>query len=240
MHPRRLAVCSLALALTACTGGVEDRGPSTFHARGLLLAPGETITVTFNAGSTGIELRPEFTPNDAQLRICRPSADGRGEGCLESVAWGVRTPIRGGNVEAITLDADRAITLGFTAEFFPLGPEIVVELPRAPAAPSQTECIENACRALFELTPVKTGTLTATGEFEGSSGELAVLSGRILARSETATGVPYRVADIDAGAGPLEVRAQLDAGAEFAVVVGQVTGTGAGAIRNVELRMRWP
>jgi len=226
----------MLLAVAACAGDAEHTGPSTFHARGLLLAPGERIRVTLHAGSTGIELRPEFTPQEAQLRICR----GTGEDCLESVAWGVRTPIRGGNVDAITLEVDRAVTLSFTAEFFPLEPELVVELPRTPAAASDVACLENACRALFELTPVRTGTLTATGTFAGSSGELAVLSGRILARSETATGVPYRVADIAEGSAPLEVRAQLDAGAEFAVVVGQQPGTGSGGIRDVVLRMRWP
>lgn len=236
MHLRRLVACSLVFALTACAGGVEDRGPSTFHARGLLLAPGERIRVALHAGSTGIELRPEFTPQEAQLRICR----GSGADCLESVAWGVRTPIRGGNVDAITLEVDRAVTLSFTAEFFPLEPEIVVELPRTPAAPSAAACLENACRALFELTPVRSGTLTATATFAGSSGELAVLSGRILARSEAATGVPYRVADLADGAAPLDVRAQLDAGAEFAVVAGQITGTGAGELRDLVLRMRWP
>lgn len=230
-------VVALLLLLPACAGTAVQEGPSTLHARNLLLGPGETIRLELRPGSTGVDLRPEFTPSDARVRLCR---EGEAPECFEPIAWGVRTPIRGSGIEALTIESDRAVTLSLTAEFFPLEPEIRVELPRAPAAPSEAACRENACRALFELVPVRTGTLTAGLTFEGDVGELAVLSGRILARSETATGVPYRVADVDRGSAPLEVSAQLDAGAEFAVVVGQRSGTGAGGVRDLELEMRWP
>lgn len=227
----------LVLALTACAGPAAPEGASTLHARNLLTAPGAPIEIGFHAGGSGVQLRPEFTPQDAQLRIC---GDAIAEGCLEHVAWGVRVPIRGSGIETLTFETDRLATLSFTAEFFPLGPSIEARLPRVPAAPSEEACRDNACRAVFELLPIRTGTLEAEAMFEGEQGELAILSGRILARSETATGVPYRVADAATGAGPLSVAAQLDAGSEFAVVVGQRAGSGAGGMTGIELTMRWP
>lgn len=229
------ALLPFVLALTACTGTPVESGPSTLHARGLLVTPEQPVRVAFHSGSTGIRLRPEFTPQDAFLRVCA----GVPTGCLEAVAWGVRTPFLG-TVEEVTFEADRAVTLDFTAEFFPRGDTIEVVLPRVRSAPSEAACSDNACRAVFELTPVHTGTLTASARLTGDRGELAILSGRILARSQTATGVPYRVADVASGSGPLRVEAQLDQGSEFAVVFGQLAGTGSGSVRDARLRMRWP
>lgn len=237
------ALLPFALALTACAGDVAGDGPSTLHARGLLVAPLEPVQLALHTGATGVRLRPEFSPQDANLRICTLAddapEDGIREACVDSVAWGVRTPLTGA-IESLRIEADRPITLDLTAEFFPRGDEIALHLPRVPAAPSEGACLDNACRVLLELTPVHTGTLTARAVIDGYEAELAVLSGRILARSETATGVPYRVADRAIGASPLEVSAQLDQGAEFAVVFGRVVGTGVDALRDSTLRISWP
>jgi hypothetical protein len=236
-------IVSLAVVLTACAGQPPASGASTLHARGLLVGPTEPITVTFPDGISGVELRPDFEPMDASLRICPLNGrDAVIDGCLEDVAWGVRTPIRRPNLYSLRIASDRAVELSFTAEYFHRGAarDIRVELARTPAAASASACRDNACRVVFEMTPVGVDEVSAFATFSGGDGEVLVLEGRVLARAETATGLPYREAAASRGPSHLRAIAAIDdPHAEYAIVIGEVAGPGADGLRDVELSMTW-
>jgi hypothetical protein len=244
--PRIRLLFPLLLIAAACSPSeVEAPGatsPVTFHARGLLLAPGEVVRLSVDAGTAGMEVRPAFTPSSARLMACRlttieaalPAVDD----CKRDINQGVRTPIVG-SVHAFRLESDEAIELDLLVEYFG-GGDIEIWYPRIPPAPSVDACVDHACDAFFERLPVVDGRLHVEASFEGGIGNLLVEQGRILARSQTATGLPYRVAAQRIGGPPLFVDARLTANAEYAVSLGQSPGPSAQGLRDIRLKMAWP
>lgn len=237
---------TVSLLLGACSGssGTTDPAPSTLHARGMLLAPGEEIVLDLDGGASGYKVRADFSPQDARVELCaletETGAPGEG-GCLFDLAWGVRTPVAGIGVESLRLRVmDQPVTMDLVVEYFEKSRSVGVTLPRVPQAPSDSACLDNACNPIFELLPVRSGSLTAEASFGGERAELVLLSGRILGRSQTATGVPYREAAKDSGGSPLAIAAKVTGGDEFAVALRQKPGAGAQGLREVSLTILWP
>ncbi|MFP5225238.1 MAG: hypothetical protein ACLGH3_06770 [Actinomycetota bacterium] len=216
--------------------------PATLHARGLLLAPGEAIRLAVDAGTRGIEVRPAFKPTSARLMAC-PLMDisqslPAASGCKRDINQGVRTPLAG-SIHAFRIESDEPIELDLLVEYFGEG-QVEVWYPRTPASPSVEACLDHGCDAFFERLPVADGRLHVEASFEGGIGNLLVEQGRVLARSQTATGVPYRVAAQERGDAPLSVNAGLTAGAEYAVSLGQIPGPSAAGLSDIRLKMTWP
>lgn len=192
------------------------------------------------AGS--VEVRASFTPKDARLTACplaslEDVAGPLGE-CTRDVNQGVRTPLAGG-IHLFRLESDRPISLDLLMGYIG-GGEVEVRYPRTLPATSAAACADHACDAFFERLPVASGRLLTSASFEGGIGTLLVEQGRVLGRSLTATGVPYRIAGQRTGGPPLAVEASVTSNDEYAVSLQQSPGPGANGLRDIRLRMTWP
>lgn len=242
---RRLWLLSFLLVLAGCAGPTAPSGaPETaiFHARGLLLGPGEEIRLGVEAGTRGIDLRPAFAPSQARFFAC-PLADIEAPTppiaeCTRDISQGVRTPLKGA-AHALRLESDAPIRLDLVVEYYG-GGRVEIRYPRVPPAPSVEACRDHGCDVFFERLPVRDGRLTVTASYEGPSGRVLIEQGRVLARSATATGVPYRIAGETEGESPRSLSVGVSENAEYAVAVHQRPGPNARGLRNLRVVMEWP
>lgn len=156
-----------------------------------------------------------------------------GRGVRESVDRGLRPPgaiavaIRSGpprvNVRLEYGERTRAVTL---------------RIPSIPPPRGVAQCKDNACNPIVEMMPLRGGTFHATARFASGTGRLQLQSGRVLARSFSATGIPYRIPAEDAGASPLSLRSRLDAPAEYALALLNIDP--ARPLTAVSIEARWP
>jgi hypothetical protein len=98
-------------------------------------------------------------------------------------------------------------------------------------------CKDNACNPFFEVLPVRGGAFTATARWTGGAGRVELLEGRVLARSLTSTGIPYRIAATAAGPPPLSIRATMNAPGEYALALSNAS---ADDLTRIEIDAAWP
>jgi hypothetical protein len=120
------------------------------------------------------------------------------------------------------------------------GHQVSAQIPFLPAPESAQACKDNGCNPFFEVTPLRSGTFTATATWKGPAGTLEILQGSVLGRSQTATGIPYREAARANGPPPLSIASGLSSQAEYAVVITQPIGPSAAPLTDVFLSASWP
>lgn len=242
---RRLAPVLLALALvaTGCprtrvevrpTGTASPRPPSVeVVSQNVRLVPGPERAVRFGfvpADST-VRVIVTFPDTGSIVAACAveradaaPPPDLVAPHCREELPSGVReelsVPARLAAV-AVWVRTGNAVTASIRLEYAQgARPRPVrIELPVINAPQDPTRCKDNACNPVFEVRPVRGGRFHATGRWTGASARLALLQGRVLAKSFTATGIPYTVAAAGTGAAGARIETRLSAPAEYALVV---------------------
>ena len=110
-------------------------------------------------------------------------------------------------------------------------------MPVIPRPAGASACKDNGCNPFLEVLPVHGGAFTATAAWSGGTGLLEVLEGRVLARSFSSTGIPYRIAGDAGGPSPLTVTATLSSPSEFALAL---RNTSAGDLTDIEIEATWP
>jgi hypothetical protein len=196
-----------------------------------------------------------FSPRDpaARIRIERSADGGRiaacplariddplpdPGACLPDVPDGVRESITSTGLGAVALVRfGDPITVGLRVEFEEAGRQLAFRLPIIEVPAGASECKDNSCNPFFEILPVRGGTFTATARLTGGNGRLELLEGRVLARSLTSTGIPYRVAATSAGPPPLSIRATMNAPGEYALAL---SNTSSDDLRSIAIDAAWP
>lgn len=256
-HRALAALAALALTVTACTG--EDPDPDASPAPGrpptvtvlgenLELLPGteHAVRLGFRAFQDAARIIVTAEPDTAGITIC-PLEDAMGSlepespGC-RSVASGVREPLSRSGLGgvAIVLRGTAAARANLVLEFEEGERDLTFILPRL-RAPRSGPCEDNACNPFFEVRPPVGGPFSARAAWDGPDGELLLLQGSVLARSRTATGIPYVESARAVGSSPLTMATQLTAPAEYALVFRhQRLRPGAAPLEDVVLRASWP
>jgi hypothetical protein len=196
----------------------------------ILILPGRgnAVRLEIEAAEPGVRLIVTFPDTGSILRACAVASAEAALGgapapaCRSELPSGVREDlVSDGTARAVGIwvETGPAVTANIRLEYAEAGRRIGIRLPalRAPANPAV--CKDNACNPFFEVRPVKGGPFAATATWSGGSARLALLEGRVLARSFSATGVPYAVAAADEGGSPAAVRTRLSAPAEYALVL---------------------
>ncbi len=243
---------ALAAALTACsedffdpTPGSDATQPSVeLVGQHLQMLPGEANAV-----------RISFKPKDpsVRVRVSRSSSDGRvvacalrtiddaippAGRCIPDLPDGVRETLTTAGLGAIALVRDGGpITIDLRLEYEAGGRAFSIFLPAIDRPAGASVCKDNACNPFFEVRPARAGRFTASVTWTGGAGHIELLEGRVLARAFSSTGIPYRIAASDDGAGPLSMSAQLNAPAEYALAV---TNPSAAALTTIRIDATWP
>jgi hypothetical protein len=113
--------------------------------------------------------------------------------------------------------------------------QVSAVIPFVGSPPSAATCADNGCNPFFEVRPVKNGLFTARASWSGAAATLTMLQGSVVARSQTATGIPYRKAATQSGTTSAQIRTQLTAPGEYALALTQ-----AGTLRDVRIDASWP
>lgn len=253
---RRLALVGLALAATACTGDREAASRPTptptgrppaleVLAQNVRIPPAKILRIGFRPAEPTARLIVSFPDTGQIVAACGlatiddpvPQAFPT-RGCIEELPSGVREEIIRPDLAAVAiwLRSGATVDANIRLEFAEAGRDLVLRLPLISAAPSPARCRDNECNPFFEVRPVRHGRFTATARWTGSSARFTLLQGTVLAKSFTATGVPYTRAAERSGAPPLSLDTQLTAPAEYALVLDR----NAGALGDIEITARWP
>ena len=241
----------LAAALVACTGGTTPKqsGVPTVKllARNLELFPGEqqAIRIGFRSASGSTDIIADLTPDTAALAVCPlASIDATlpPTSSCKDIGSGVRETITSSGLAAIALVVSgvSSARADVQLEFDDGGHAVTAEIPFLAAPLGVGACKDNGCNPFIEMTPIRNGAFTATANWKGPVGTLALLQGRVVARSETATGIPYREAARKDGAPPLSITTQLSSQAEYALVVTQPVSATSAPLQNVVISATWP
>ena len=254
---RRLAVAGSLLALVVAASACRDdffdptpgqTGPPQNRvevvARNVAIAAGEANAIRLGFGAKDPA---------AQIRVDRPDGSGRivacpllavddplpePSACLPDVPDGVRTSVTLTGLGAIALIREGdPITLEIRLEYEEAGRSIALHLPLIARPAGAAVCRDNACNPIVELLPVRGGRFTATAEWSGGTARLEMLEGRVLARSFSSTGIPYRVAGQADGPSPLSMAATLGAPSEYALAL---VNTSASDLRTIVIEAAWP
>lgn len=228
-----------------------DGGPPTAEllAENLTLfeGPGAAARVGFDPADPSARLIVRLEPDTASLRLCPLGAitdDLPPLAACRDAASGVREAVTrsaGLGAVAIVLEGAERATADVRIEFAERTRAIEVRLPRLPEPPPGRDCSDNACNPFFELLPARGGDFRASARWEGDEGRLALLQGRVRARSFTATGIPYRVPAEVEGASPLRIASKLSAPGEYALAFSNPqAGSAGGAFADVVLEVSWP
>lgn len=239
------------LALASCTGagpGNQSGVPTVkLLAQNLSLFPGvdQAVRIGFQTGSSSANIIVDLTPDTAALAVCPLAALG-GEipplTTCKDVGSGVREPITSSGLAAVALVVSGvpSARANVRLEYDDGGHQITVQIPFLPAPDSAAACTDNNCNPFFELTPLRNGAFTATATWKGPAGTLALLQGRVLGRSQTATGIPYREAARKDGTPPVSITSQLSSQGEYALAISQPAGANAAPLTDVFLSATWP
>ncbi|MCA1831986.1 MAG: hypothetical protein ABR548_00045 [Actinomycetota bacterium] len=251
---RRFAFVLMALA--ACTRGApaptpaasgSPRPPSLeFLAQNFELPAGRDHAVRFGfeAAEPGVRVIATFPDTGAIVSACALGSidgaipDAAGQECRSELPSGVREEVvRPGGVAAVVLwvQTGAAVTANLRLEFAQGGRHVAIRLPVLRASTDPVRCRDNACNPVFEVRPVHGGPFTASAAWTDGRARLALLEGRVLARSFTATGVPYVVAAEDESASRATIRTRMSAPAEYALVVDRNAST----IGNMRIDATW-
>lgn len=250
---RFVTAASLLLALAGCREGFFDptpgqTGPAATRvelvARNIQMSAGEenALRIGFQPKDVAVHLRVERSSNAGRIMVCPLRAVGdpipEQAACLPDLPDGVREGLTLAGLRGVALVREgEPVTLGIRMEFEEAGREIALRLPVIPRPAVASVCKDNGCNPVFEVLPVRGGRFTATARWTGETGLLQVLEGRVLARSFSSTGIPYRIAGEMSGPSPLTVTATLSAPSEFALVL---LNTGRGDLTDIEIEAAWP
>jgi hypothetical protein len=250
---RFVLAAALLLALAGCrddffdpTPGQTGPAPTRLElvARNVQIRAGEAnaVRIGFQPKDVAVHLRVDRSATSGRIIACplktiddpipEPSA------CLPDLPDGVREGLTLSGLGAVALVREGdTVTLGIRMEFEEAGRGIVFRLPVIPRPAGASVCKDNGCNPFLEVLPVRGGTFTATARWSGGTGVLEVLEGRVLARSFSSTGIPYRIAAEVSGPPPLSVTATLSSPSEFALAL---RNTSAGDLSDIEIEATWP
>ncbi len=261
---RRIVVtsCALALLLTACPrsrGGATPAATSTRTPRPptvsivaqnvrVLASTARAVRFGFVAAEPTARVIVTFPDTGAIVAACAlpsfeaPVGELRTPQCRREIPSGVREELSSSSspigAVAIWVRSGNPITANIRVEYAEGSrPRPVrIGLPLVPAPENPSACKDNACNPLIEIMPVRRGTFTADATWSGGVARLALLQGRLLAKSFTATGVPYAVPAEDRDAARTSLHARLSAPAEYGLVI---DGNRADII-DIVVSTRWP
>lgn len=233
------------LALSACTDTTPKTGASpspspsaskppvvSLLANGLSLRPGEPVVLAIDPAepAAGVIVAHDPTAR-VDVHLLQDAADPlpgecplevgvrRNKTCIAAIGTGVRESLeqsgRAGGVAIVLRSGPGRIDV--RVEYDEASRRVGLRLPRLSPPAGASVCKDNGCNPFLEIMPLRGGTLTATATFIGGPGRLQIQSGRVIAKSFTASGLPYRIPDEDIGASPLRVTTRLDAPAEYAL-----------------------
>ena len=253
----RLAVAGLLLALTAALPACREdffdptpgqTGPSQRRvevvARNVTLLPGEAnaIRLGFGAKDPSAHIRVERPGGSGRIIACplRDVGDPLPDlsACMPDVPDGVRTSITLTDLGGIALIREGdPLALEIRLEFEEDDRSLTLHLPVIERPAGAAACKDNACNPVFELLPLRAGRFTATARWSGGEARLEMLEGRVLARSFSSTGIPYRIAGGSSGTSPLSFTATLSAPSEYALAL---ANTSTDDMRGIVLEAAWP
>lgn len=248
MRPRLLAV--LLMSAAACTGdatpaptATEPDRPTTatLRAENLELLPGNDIGFTFDAADSAATVLATLTPGTARATICTRSSQQTAPDC-RTIASGVREPFSSQGLLGLTIGVfgDQPARANVVLEFAEASRSIGIGFP-VMRAPVSLPCDDNACNPFFELDPPVGGSFEATATWQGPDAALVLLQGSVRGRSQTATGIPYLEAAMDAGSAPLSIGTGLRAPGEYALVFRhRDLRPGEPPLRDVAITATWP
>ena len=258
---KRLAVLlALALAATACprtratvvespTG--SPRPPSVevvAQNLRLLSDASRPLRVGFSAAEPTVRVIVTYPDTGAIVAACAlGSADATPPNslpepeCLSELPSGVREELSSSSRIAgiaIWVRSGDPVTANVRVEFAegarPRPVRFVLPLLPAPSSPSA--CKDNACNPLIEVKPERGGPFSARASWSGGVARLALLQGRLLAKSFTATGLPYAIPAQQRNANSASIEARMSAPGEYGLVV----DSNAADLTDVVIESRWP
>jgi len=251
---RRIAIgLALLAALTACREGFFDPTPrGTGAPQPDVELTGKNVRMLPGAEAA---VRVSFRPKDAsaRVRIERSSSAGRviacplraiddplpaESSCLPDMPGGVRENLTLAGLGAVALIREGdPITIDLRLDYAEGGRMFRLRVPVIAVAPGASVCKDNACNPFFEVAPARGGAFTATARWKIGNARLELLAGRVLGRSFSSTGIPYRIAATQTGTPPLTVAATMTAPGEYALAL---SNTGVVDLTAIEIDAAWP
>lgn len=161
--------------------------------------------------------------------------------CIRDIGTGVREQLEAssgaGRAVVIALrDGNAAATVRL--DYSERSRRIDLRIPSIAPPPSAAACKDNGCNPYLEMIPLRSGGLTAQATFTGGVGKLQVQAGRVIAKSFTATGIPYRIPAEKIGRSSIEITAHVDAQAEYALAISNEDP--ASPLTGIRLNATWP
>lgn len=255
---RRLVLVALALTVAVATGACRDDffdptpGASgadeqrvELVARNVQLVDGEAnaIRIGFGAADPAAHVRVERSDDSGRIVACPlPSVDAPlpadRTGCLPDLPNGVRESVTAAGIGGIALIREgTALTVEIRVGYQEHDRRTSIRLPVIARPAGASVCKDNGCNPIFELLPPRGGRFTATVRWSSGAGRAEVQEGRVLARSFSSTGIPYRIAGQAAGTSPLTVTATLSSPTEYALAI---LNAGAVAMTAIAIEASWP
>ncbi|MHB8510569.1 MAG: hypothetical protein ACYDCC_00150 [Actinomycetota bacterium] len=161
--------------------------------------------------------------------------------CVRDIGDGVRETLqadpgnRGKAVAILLRSGSPTIDLKFI--YAEGSRSIELRIPEIAPWPGDAACKDNGCNPFIEMMPLRNGMLHSVARFSGS-GTLRCEEGRIIGRSFTATGIPYRPLFEQSGATELSGSSPIDAQSEVAL---ELINTNASvAMTSIDLKATWP
>lgn len=248
MNPPRSAVvaCALVAVLPACLGGTGARTtvpPNRIVGQNLTVERGDAIRFGFAPSEPFASALVTFSPAAAVITLCPLTSVSAAlpalTACRAVVGSGVRETVTVAGLRGLAVVATRAaVTVDVVLEFEGSSRAIAIRVPRINAPTVGAACADVDCSPLFEVSPARDGAFTARATWSGPSATLVLLQGRILARSLTSTGLPYREVARAEGAGAGSISGRLSETGEYALVLRQAAG--AGTLTDVRIDTTWP
>jgi hypothetical protein len=253
-----LLACAVALALTGCprTRGTTEPTPRRSLRPPTVSIVAQNVRLTidaaravrfgFVAAEPTIRIIVTYPDTGAIVAACAlerfdsPAQDPNRPQCKRELPSGVREELSAPAVGAVAIwvRSGNPVTANVRVEYAEGARPRVVRLgfPLLPAPANPSACKDNACNPLVEITPVRGGNFTADATWIGGVARLALLQGRLLAKSFSATGVPYAVPAEDRDGARTSIRARLSSPAEYGLVVDENRTD----ITDVVITTRWP
>jgi hypothetical protein len=176
-----------------------------------------------------VALCPLARPADPlpPLGECAPASPGVREALIGAPALGGL---------AIVSTESRVAAVNVVLEYSEGSRAVSVRMPVIRRGPGASVCKDNGCNPFFEILPPRAGVFRASATWSGGEARLVLLSGRVRARSFSATGLPYLEPASADGPPPLRIRSRLSAPAEYALALTPVDGD----LTAVVVEAAWP
>ncbi len=216
----------------------------------VLSGPDRAVRFAFSAAEPSVRVTVRFPDSGSIISVCGLASassvvpDASGDACIAEIPSGVREELVADTLAAVAIwvRSGEAVDAAIRIEFGERNRELRISLPIIEAPKGPSSCADNGCNPLIEVCPPTGGCRSRNGPFRaaatwrGGAARLALLQGRVLGRSFTATGVPYAVPAERRGTSPLSVKAEMSAPGEYALVLDGNTGT----LTDVIIEARWP